>query len=611
MRLRQNIRLATHIIVLLTILSGLSACNDEPLYEPDSPMNEAFNSDEFWYTRTLSRAQKLELKRKFGLGFSYDAIYGGKCDMGFIRCQVLDMDALQDDGLLKKYPKNVVVDSTAVAHSFSDYCQITDLTTQVSGGVVVFGAEYKAMSAIFEHGMDTTVCFFNKRNIERQRLMIDTLHLSDMTHQEIDRLITPSFRYGIEKIKRTDRENYLVVDSFINIFGSHVIIDVNIGAQLTLDVKTRSGIFYDYISETKITKEKLNLLFVKKEKTHTEADEKFIKQVVSNSTMELKVKGGDLSCFNSLIVNPSTTNPAANEETLTNWSRSLCEDEENPFNSNLELIDMRVAPIWMFIPDDEVAARVKSRIIADAPTMQELFGNKNWINCRIPFDIPKVTNYYSNGSKTTTVEKPWVVNTVASNRILATICKEWIPEISREESVCVIYPVYENKVNIASGLCRHKGKLYNVSWRYDRFVVQEIETKESSDYAYLTFGCLSFSPTEGQSYQDVKYLLGYEWPGSIGTNGNITNTSWYATRKFLGDFYLDTDKQFSNLPNWEYVKSGNTSKYYEKDLTTDKPFELSGIKLSGRSGTANMNKRMVRSDGYKYYINKREMWYEK
>lgn len=596
------------IIAMLTSLLGLSACDDD-MMQPYQPNTDRSGSGEFWYTRTMSRAEKMELKRKFGLGFSFDAIYGGKCDMRFVRCQVLNYDSLYSEGLVDIRSANQTVDSTVVAHSFSDYCQVTDLTAQVSGGVPVFSADYKKVSAVFEHGMDTVVCFYNKRNIERQRLKIDTTMVSFLERADIDRLITPSFRYGIEKIKRSSKENVMVVDSFINIFGSHVIIDVNIGAQLTLDVKTRRGLFFDYISEETITKEQLNLLFFNKENKHTEKEKQFIKQVIDNSTMELRIIGGDLSSFNSLIVNPVPTNPAATVETLNQWSLSLKYDESNPFESNLELIDMSIAPIWMFIPDEEVAARVKTRIIADAPTMQELYGNKNWINTRIDINSRPIKNYYSNGTKTVT-ETPWVVNVVSANRIIATICREWVPEISKNETVTVVYPIYENKVDLSGGLCTNNGKAYRVSWRYDRFIVNELDdVKEDMKFAYLTFGCLSFEPTDGQSYQDAEYLIGYEWPGSLDIDGKITTSSWYRTRKFLGDFYLETDKKFNDLPNWEYVSTGNAYPHYSEELKVNRPYELSGIKIQNKDGAGNIHNRMIRCADYHYYINRKEMWY--
>ena len=47
------------------------------------------------------------------------------------------------------------------------------------------------------------------------------------------------------------------------------------------------------------------------------------------------------------------------------------------------------------------------------------------------------------------------------------------------------------------------------------------------------------------------------------------------------------------------------SSYMDDDL-----FEMVGLKVNGRTGAENLGNRMVRNYDYKYYLNKREAWYE-
>lgn len=605
------------VFALLSLLVVGTACEDREL-DRDT-LNGGSQLSEYWYTRQLTKAQLLELQRNYGLGFSYDAVYGGKCDMAAVRCQVLDVSAFDRNGMTIVSGGTHYLDTTYVTHSFSEYCQSTNLAGNVSGDVLIYTADYKKVASVYEHGMDTVTCFYNSRNLQVRWTRIDTTDIHETIMENPDDYLTPSFRYAIEKIRRAKDTDMMVVDSFIDIFGTHVVTDAKIGARLILDVKARRSDIHDYKSEETITNEKLNMLFAKAESSTTETEQAFLHQVLDNSTVNLKAKGGNVSVFNELITNLSYTNPDAEEETLKQWMESIVYDEKNPQSGNVELIDMAVAPIWLFITDAKTAGRVKSRIISSAPTMQEVYGNRNWVNTHFCFDMKHVETWVANQSLVKR-DNPWICNVVAANRYVATLCREWVPEISEEHSVVVAYPIYENKIDLTSGLCVHNNKVYSVCWRYDRFVVREEKVKLEGNDFYLTCGCLSVAPVGGITYQPSHLLLGYEWPGSVNVadgsiyplNGSQKKDSKFLTiRKFLGNFYLEDKEEYSNLPNWTYVKIPFLNAYYKDKLGNDKPFELSGIHISGNRNIENLTKRMMRNDNYTYYINTNEAWYEK
>lgn len=598
------------LLMLSVLILGLTACEDTLMPEPQPPIPEN-EANEFWHTRALSRAEQLELKRKFGIGFSYDAVYGGKCDFSAIRGQVLNLAALESDGELAIDHTNSIRDSLVRARSFSEYCQATNLTGSVSGGVLVFSADYKTVASIYEYARDTVVTFNNSKIVSTKHIIIDNDNgeITDLIQEDPDRYLTPSFRYGIEKIKRAG-DNTLVVDSFINIYGTHIITDVHIGANLTLNMRTRRGLFLDYQSEETVKEWKFDVLFYNESHKLSKEDELFRRQVLNNSTLELNVTGGDVSIFNSLITDPSPTNSDAVKGTIDKWVETINDD-------NLALVDMKVSPIWDFIPDKDVANKVKTRVIADAPTMQEIYGNRNWVNCEIPVGRPSYKNYHRWGSSFDeyTYNSPYVTNVIAANRIVATICHEWVPEITKDEAVDVIYPVYENRVSLTSGMCVYNGEVYKVGWLYDQFVVDKLKEKATDDKLYLYFGCLSPSmPEIAESTVPIHYLIGYEWPNGINVNnGSQARTGFYEVRKFLGKFYLapNAPTNVSALPNWTYQTAADKTPKYDSYLKEDNtPFILSGVSI-GKKGYENLKNRMVRDSEYLYYINKGELWYEK
>ena len=594
--------------VLLFI--ALASCKDDLL---DSPYGESDKSpSEYWYTRTLTPAQEKLLHRSFGLGFSYDAIRGAKCDMGSVKCNVLNLDGLNENGRLSINDAPITEFKQWIAHSFTEFCQMTNLTENVSANVVVYSKEYAKASAIYEHGLDTTVCIHNEHNVILRRGGIQTRGIRSLLQQHPEVCLSESFLYALQKLQKSNAENVLVVDSFINIFGTHVITNATIGGGLTLEVQSSNLFLNDYSSETTITKEAMNVFFKEESHSITTDEKKFIHQVLNNSNVSLSVKGGNASVFNSLVANPFYTNADATVETLNKWIASLSDIDLNDTSkeSAAELIDMRITPIWEFIPDESIAKRVQSRVIATAPTMQELYGNRNWVSTRFNYDINDITTVFSpkKNPQSMTFDTPWVFNIIAANRHVATVCREWVPEISKDQTVTVVYPIYNNKADLSLGLCEHAGKVYRVKWRYDRFEVQEDTTMNCSDGTlYLTFGTLSTAPYgEVQDYLDGHHMIAYEWPGSIkAQDGSVLTEGWLTTRKFLGDFYLENNNRYDNLPNWTYQTDVQTNAYYQHLLNDGQPFSLSG--LTPQSVT----NRMVRNDDYTYYINTNEAWYEK
>lgn len=572
------------------------------------------NEEEFWYTRSLSQSSRLELKRKFGIGFSYDAVYGGKCDINSIKCHALNVDELLKHNIAREFPLDRLKDTTCIAHTFSEFCHAANLTGEASGDVIIYTADYSKVASIYEHGLDTVVYISNSKNIESRGVSLNTEQIYKIKNDP-ERFLTPSFRYGIEKIRKTPVEEVMVVDSFVNIYGTHIVTSATIGASLKLELKTRRGLFVDYKSEEIMTREKLNILFKKTESTSTKEEYEFMRQVLESSIIDLRVRGGDVSVFNSLLTDPSPTNSTATEETVTRWIDSLEDDSENGEYGNLALIDMSVMPIWEFISDEQVAKRVKTRILADAPSMQELYGNRNWVNTSIDLSKTKYVNTFFNRWDRETwycgFSDPYVVNVIAANRIVASVCREWIPEIDPDTLVTVVYPIYENSIDIGSGVgIDAECNVWSVSWRYNKFKVKKIGKASSPlPMVYLNFGTVETKPVSGEKYMKGNFIIGYERPGNINVTNGQMNDRWFTVRKFLGDFYLENAVRYNNLPNWEYCESPveypSYSSYMDDDL-----FEMVGLKINGRTGAENLGNRMVRNYDYKYYLNKREAWYE-
>ncbi len=588
------------------------SCSDEmPLTDMSVPLPAGDAG--YWETGTRSPEMEEAMLRSHGLGFSFNAVNGTKCNVGDVRCQVVDVSKLQALGAYSEEWKAQTKTRFFTSHNSSEYLQQTGVTMEVSGSILIYEGSYEKTVAMMEKGHEDKVRFTSNYDVEELVKRIDTEQLADIEADEFTGLLPPNFLYALNKIEATDVDNVAVVDSFINIFGTHVITEAMVGGRLTMDIVASKKQFMTYINEHTVSEQSLNMFFKVLEQTATEDNQHFMRGVLNSSELTMTVKGGDVTKLASIIAAPNPDKRAENTAMLGEWENSVAYNAAAPWSSRCEMLDMEVVPIWEFVPNPVTAMRIKTRIQADAPSMQQLYGNRNFVSVKIDANPQSVTT--SLGGKPVTVNDPWVVDVIAANRKVATVCKEWVPELDPNNSVRVVYPIYENKMQGASGVCIHNGNAYSVRWLYDRFVVEKMDTPVSGNTLYLNCGFLSTQPTDGIKYSAGKATLGYEWPGSLGTNGNLTGQPYYETRKFLDRFYITTASSYDNLPNWSFCKDAGLSDYMNETygimLQKNDPYALSGIVLSGRTGKANLSNRMVRNDDYTYYINSTEIKYVK
>lgn len=582
--------------------SGLVSCQaDEWIEEAPSPGN--VEASEYWYTRTRSGEQQSTMLRSHAVGFSYDAIYGESCDPNSVRCQVLNLEELEDRQVYYATGHTETRDHYYTAHSLSEYLSVMSNEDTTSTKFMTYKKEAKNVASIFENRTDDIVLISQTRVCQAIEKGISMEDYRDELAKEKDpyHFLSPAFRYGIEKLK--NNENVAVVDSFINIFGTHVVTEASVGGRIKLNLVVSTSTIKTLNSERRISSECLDLYLKNYSSSSSSETQVFYEGILKNADLSLSVKGGDVAAFNELVANPHGN--ARTPTLLKNWMASLSKASSSSWDSRLELSDMQILPIWEFIPDKRIADRVHARIEASAPTMQELYGNRNFIDVQFPSYVSSVTCQL--GGMRKSFNDPYVVDVFAANRHVATLCKEWVPEIDKDHAVVVAYPIYENKVQLNAGVCSYEGVAYNVRWLYDRFSVDTLSVlHQPGDMLYLQAGFIQAKPHEQvRTYQEAKLAVGYEWPGSIGINGELQAKPYYETRKFLDNFFLNTEKTFTDLPNWSICKEGVYNGNYSKYLETSRPYELSG--LPNVKDWNSLKGRMIRNKNYIYFYNPTEL----
>lgn len=563
-------------------------------------------------TRTAADKRSIhDFSRTYGVGFSYNAVTGDYCNLYDIKSQVLNLKELRkleeqtSESLLFIDNKSELSISVETSRSFIEYIQTTFFQGSVSADIILFKGKYRKELSVAEQGFRNSM--YTKAILRKPvtKAWLDYPSLQALMEEKPDSpVLTRSFRNAIKRLE----VNHSIeeVDAFLNKFGTHFINSAQLGGGIDLVYKINYDKFRTLKEEKELTEvDVLSFFNMKNDSEFSQED----LQILATANCKLSVMGGDASSLNVAVMNPSFANPNIDFEQYTAWVSSLCYDELNPIHNNVEMTDMEVTPIWDLIQNPIVANIVRVRIEGTAQEMVDLFGYFNFINTS--FDILQSVVISRLGGKEVRFDLPTMTNIIARNRYLASVCYEWVPEIDTDEPVYVAYPIYEQQLELTSGLCIHKQKAYQVAWKYGQFEVKEIGPALGTT-VYMNNGLLEVESAEGVNFIPASAVIGYEWPESILTNGTLNPKSQYQrVFKLFGNFFLDKPETYSlALPNWHFsAVAPQLEEQYASFIQSkgDVFFQKLGVKYKTGEGRNNLNQRMVRDDTYFYYWNKLEL----
>lgn len=570
------------LIWMLSALSLLAGCAEEPFMGEDAASSPGTDLATFWYSRTRSANENSVMMRHHALGFSYQAMTGKKCNVSDVMCQVFNIDYLTNKRACYNYTGVEVSSESSVERGIADYIHGTKWVSELSVDLAVYQKDKVKSYMLAERANDTTLVMKNSVKMRRGGSVIDVNVLYDEDSPgvlddfyEYDELFSDNFRYAVAKLQ-ANREDVAVIDSFLNIFGTHVVTSVEFGGRCDISVKTSKRHVQTYIKEKEISRSAVNLFFKTKVNLDSLVKKTDIKNIFQSAEIELSISGGDVSKFDALIANPSYDNALASAENFKAWSTSVAEAGSS-WEDGMELIDMGVEPIYKFMPDEDLARRVKVRMEASAKDMRDQYGDLNFTSAEIPFtpaewtylytdfyalcdpdEIYDVTLYNGYGFLHTILD-----SSNMPSRIVAATYYEDIPDLGGY--VHVTYPVYENRIQLTEGIAKANGCFYSVKWLYDRTVVEKLEgSRNDTDKLYLYKGRLfTQSPIDGEQWRTTKTMPDYEWAGSLDTNGNLVGgiKTYYQVTKENDDFYLimptywpkrPQSGMINNLPGWSY-----------------------------------------------------------
>ncbi len=571
-------------ILFLAALFGFAACSD------DSVLGD-YNADKqtgtsYWHCpEVLTRAQvKSYFLRDHAIGYSYEAVSGHANNLDDVRCQVVnraELERIADEMLIVPYVidlQNKVYTKENVYNSFTKYVQNTNVHATAEGQIIIVASgDVKDNCSVFEDGnVETRLVQVNKR-ISSGRFILQYVDLLEMA-REHPTILTASFRDAIRQVANASNENFVAcVDSFISTYGTHVVVNAEFGGSVDILTQIEKKKFNTvYGDEKQLSIDVLQGLF-KKASESGYSDQKY--KYLENAKCNITVRGGDVSYLDALNNMQYYEVDSSDSTALANWQYSVKFDPDNMEKSTAAVISMDFVPIYEFVTDEKAKKRIQAVIDGNTETIINAFGNRNFVNVKIPFNSQDLTYRLGNGT-TYQCDAPSVTDFVYAGRHVATICTERIKEIDPDNDVRVVYPIYEGRMQQTDGLCLHDGHEYTVKWTdNDACEVTDNGDASTDGYVYILAGVPSFT-----AYSNIVYPTAHALPAAeIDTPFNVDGTfnssaKLYYVEKERSNFYLKdcTGQAITSIPNWTY------------DTATQ---------------------RMKRSDGYVYIYNPNELDY--
>ena len=556
------------VLLYFIMCMAFVSCSDELLEESLSLMEEQEGTS-FEWTRAEDKETRAQFLRNFGLGYSYNAVRGAFCDWKDIRCQILNRTYLQqyqdDTGepVIHFDQSESSVISSHFEYSIRDYVANVTLNTKEKIDIGLYNKEKRKRQYFIENGVQEQYFYTLEEKEVMLNAYVDYANVLS-SYKKNPNMLTLSFRSAVEHLRQTDVQNIAAVDSFINVYGTHVVVFVQLGGRLRVDLKNDMWRWNDQSQTDEWTTEQFLNAVSNKEEHRQEAEFQWLE----HASLNIDARGGDQSTLTTLLGEHKYDGTRTfSLDGISAWRKSIFYNPDDELNSNVEMVDMKVAPIWEFAEpiDHNVALRIKAAVLQDAALQQQLLGEVNFFDTSFPIRYPetacqwrKGTNDWQPFTRKDESSALTVVNIESGGRYVATICHEVIDG----KNLWVCYPIYEGKIKQACGLgVDDEGMSWRVKWLGGKATLINTGIEAEDDCFYINAGAVEVEREEDINYAEAHALPYIELAGGIRPDGTYQSKA-YEVYKQGEDFFLSlTGTELpSNLVGWTFDKEKNLFK---------------------------------------------------
>ena len=520
-----------HIVIWLALLT---ACSSEVDWQGGG---EATPST-FQWTRGVVEETRIAFLRNFGVGYGYNAVNGRYCCYDDIRSQVLNRRQLEQASIdlqerlfFTDYSTHASYRDT-VAYSLHDYVAIFNLDEKSSIDCVVYKQEQSIRQNILEDGVRQSFyyCADEVQQVAQQYLNVTSMRAAMKAGIDPQQLLTQSFRDAVRHLG--DSNDPASVDSFIKVYGTHVVVSAAVGGRLHMDLKNSMKRYSRRLQVDKFKTE--DLLYAFKSRTENrQLSEQY--QWIEDGSLCVSAYGGDQSLLSQLLGEQrydGTRNFDLSQ--LDKWRKSITFVPDDEYASTAEMINMTVVPIWEFAFDADASAKLRARIMQDAAQARLLLGERNFSSCFFPLrhavascQIAKGSNWETVSHRVGNRSDRHVVFVVSQERYVAMLSYEYLSvKGGRGQYFWTVYPVYDGYVKLQCGyaVSEDDGRLHRLmmddGWLKAVPVSQE-EQPEQTEMVYLNAGTLSFVRQDGFVYASADPMLYVEPTHGVNPDGTV------------------------------------------------------------------------------------------
>jgi len=547
-------------IILLLALLGSCRTLEPPVEPAGEPLPSWVPASGFEWTKAQDVETRTKFLRNFGVGYSYNAVRGSFCDWTDIRCQVVNRQPLEEFQILSGETFCVTNVSQAVStysqfnYSKRDYVSAVHLETDEKIDIGLYNREKRSRQDFLEDGVEESFYY----NLSEEIIMADTYIVPGSIiyfykhNEECDNFLTLSFVNAVKHVAASDPSNLAVVDSLINVYGTHVITAAWLGGKIRIDLSNYMWRYKDTAKEDEWTAEEFLDAVNGKDESRTGKDEY---TWLEHGKLNIMAYGGDQSSLTGLLGEHAPDGTRSfSVEGISQWRRSLVFDPDNESRSNVEMVDMRLMPIWELASavDEEAAERIKAAIQQDVAVQQSLLGEGNFFDTSFPIRYPSARAEYHTKDgwerfeRVDSPEQPMIVNIVSGGRYVASVCHETIGT----QDLWVCYPIYEGKIKMPCGVgVDSDGRAFMVQWIENSVTVLPTTSHDAADTFYITGGEIGVEPQEGISYAPSWALPYIELAGGVQPDGTYDSQPYLVEREGA-NFVIRQNPLPKNLVGW-------------------------------------------------------------
>ena len=496
--------------------------------EEYDPANAYGDYDETHWRRVHAAQRQAyigDLYRSYGVGYGYNGT-GKYSNYDEVRDRVIDMSVIQQYD--EEHGSTTLVDDISPS-SFHHVYSGTDAMTICEK--LTRNSSVKVDMVLFQSEVKTT---YNKTDMTSNEyafctiydgLSVASRHMEpyDLYHiaREHPEVLSPGFlRYqnlASAALKRQDNtEAMRIIQNMLQTYGTHIIYHAKLGGKLKFNTTMNRHVVDSRNSVDKQAGVSFLYCIGTKEGTNTED---WVVNTQEDRETHIEALGGNSALALELAGMHDSSDMTKKSEVVDKWFKSLkFTPGGDRDDNNVELIDIKVAPIADLIVDEKVAAlynlMVGKNVIYESDVMPRA---RNRVYAKVPTSALRLTDLSSTNK------------VVVNNEIIGEVVNEYVHNVEYS----VFYPTLGGKM-VREGLGRRcsDDSLFTITWQYlpgaeqqAKAYVTPLVRLNYDDYIYYNDGEIDIAPIEKQRNYviagDISKAALYMWNDTCVTNVKV------------------------------------------------------------------------------------------